>query len=189
MRSNYGNYVIQKALKIRKGEFKNKLTFKADKNVNKLILIYTIKKVFSSSPSFYFSSLLCLLNWPVVLEYLRLLKNKIFLSVNYIVYNCIVLLLIFLLLFLLFLFLPLFLFLLLSFFIFPSFVFSSLVRVKHILPNSIRFISLPYPSLMPFINKNNSFSGGSSSPFSLFYFFCSASWTFLNQVLPLALQF
>ena len=36
MRSNYGNYVIQKALKLSKGENKNKLVYSAAKDVNKL---------------------------------------------------------------------------------------------------------------------------------------------------------
>ena len=36
MRSNYGNYVIQKALKLAKGEYKNKLVFNAAKDINKL---------------------------------------------------------------------------------------------------------------------------------------------------------
>ena len=36
MRSNYGNYVIQKAIKLSKGEIKNKLVFNAAKDVNKL---------------------------------------------------------------------------------------------------------------------------------------------------------
>jgi len=36
MRSNYGNYVIQKAIKLSKGENKNKLVFNAAKDVNKL---------------------------------------------------------------------------------------------------------------------------------------------------------
>ena len=36
MRSNYGNYVIQKAIKLSKGENKNKLVFNAAKEINKL---------------------------------------------------------------------------------------------------------------------------------------------------------
>ena len=36
MKSNYGNYVIQKALKLSKGENKNKLVYSAAKDVNKL---------------------------------------------------------------------------------------------------------------------------------------------------------
>ena len=36
MRSNFGNYVIQKAIKLSKGESKNKLIFNAAKDVNKL---------------------------------------------------------------------------------------------------------------------------------------------------------
>ena len=36
MRSNYGNYVIQKAIKLSKGEYKKKLVFNAAKDVNKL---------------------------------------------------------------------------------------------------------------------------------------------------------
>lgn len=36
MKSNYGNYVIQKALKLAKGEYKKKLLFSAAKDVNKL---------------------------------------------------------------------------------------------------------------------------------------------------------
>ncbi len=36
MRSNYGNYVIQKAIKIAKGENKNKLIFNAAKEINKI---------------------------------------------------------------------------------------------------------------------------------------------------------
>ncbi len=36
MRSNYGNYVIQKAIKLTKGENKNKLVFNAAKEINKL---------------------------------------------------------------------------------------------------------------------------------------------------------
>ena len=36
MRSNFGNYVIQKAIKLSKGESKNKLVFNAAKDVNKL---------------------------------------------------------------------------------------------------------------------------------------------------------
>ena len=36
MKSNYGNYVIQKAIKLSKGESKNKLIFNASKDVNKL---------------------------------------------------------------------------------------------------------------------------------------------------------
>ena len=36
MKSNYGNYVIQKAIKLSKGESKNRLVFNAAKNVNKL---------------------------------------------------------------------------------------------------------------------------------------------------------
>ena len=36
MRSNYGNYVIQKAIKLSKGEYKQKLVFNAAKDVNKL---------------------------------------------------------------------------------------------------------------------------------------------------------
>jgi hypothetical protein len=36
MKSNYGNYVIQKAIKLSKGESKNKLVFNAAKDVNKL---------------------------------------------------------------------------------------------------------------------------------------------------------
>ena len=36
MRSNYGNYVIQKAIKLSKGENKQKLVFNAAKDVNKL---------------------------------------------------------------------------------------------------------------------------------------------------------
>jgi mRNA-binding protein PUF3 len=36
MRSNYGNYVIQKAIKLSKGENKKKLVFNAAKDVNKL---------------------------------------------------------------------------------------------------------------------------------------------------------
>ena len=36
MRSNFGNYVIQKAIKLSKGESKNKLIFNAAKDINKL---------------------------------------------------------------------------------------------------------------------------------------------------------
>ena len=36
MRSNYGNYVIQKAIKLSKGENKKKLVFNAAKDINKL---------------------------------------------------------------------------------------------------------------------------------------------------------
>ena len=36
MKSNFGNYVIQKAIKLSKGESKNKLIFNAAKDVNKL---------------------------------------------------------------------------------------------------------------------------------------------------------
>jgi hypothetical protein len=36
MRSNYGNYVIQKAIKLAKGENKNKLIFNAAKEINKI---------------------------------------------------------------------------------------------------------------------------------------------------------
>jgi hypothetical protein len=36
MRSNYGNYVIQKAIKLAKGENKNKLVFNAAKEINKI---------------------------------------------------------------------------------------------------------------------------------------------------------
>ena len=36
MRSNYGNYVIQKAIKLSKGENKNLLVFNAAKDINKL---------------------------------------------------------------------------------------------------------------------------------------------------------
>jgi len=36
MKSNYGNYVIQKAIKLAKGEYKNKFVFTAAKEINKL---------------------------------------------------------------------------------------------------------------------------------------------------------
>ena len=36
MKSNYGNYVIQKAIKLSKGEYKNKFVFTAAKEINKL---------------------------------------------------------------------------------------------------------------------------------------------------------
>ena len=36
MKSNFGNYVIQKALKLAKGKNKNKLVFSAAKDINKL---------------------------------------------------------------------------------------------------------------------------------------------------------
>ena len=37
MKSNFGNYVIQKALKLSKNEYKNKLVYNAAKDINKLI--------------------------------------------------------------------------------------------------------------------------------------------------------
>ena len=37
MKSNFGNYVIQKALKLSKNEYKNKLVYNATKEINKLI--------------------------------------------------------------------------------------------------------------------------------------------------------
>ena len=36
MKSNYGNYVIQKAIKLAKGDYKNKFVFNAAKEINKL---------------------------------------------------------------------------------------------------------------------------------------------------------
>ena len=51
MRSNFGNYVIQKAIKLSKGESKNKLVFNAAKDVNKLNdnkLIIKWKSILSS---------------------------------------------------------------------------------------------------------------------------------------------
>ena len=36
MKSNYGNYVIQKTIKLAKGEYKNKFVFTAAKEINKL---------------------------------------------------------------------------------------------------------------------------------------------------------
>ena len=51
MRSNFGNYVIQKAIKLSKGENKNKLVFNAAKDVNKLNdnkLIIKWKSILSS---------------------------------------------------------------------------------------------------------------------------------------------
>ncbi len=36
MKSNFGNYVIQKAIKLSKGDKKNKLVFNAAKEINKL---------------------------------------------------------------------------------------------------------------------------------------------------------
>ena len=36
MKSNYGNYVIQKAIKLSKGEYKKKFVFSAAKEINKL---------------------------------------------------------------------------------------------------------------------------------------------------------
>ena len=37
MKSNYGNYVMQKALKLSSNEYKNKLVYNAAKDINKLI--------------------------------------------------------------------------------------------------------------------------------------------------------
>ena len=44
MKSNYGNYVIQKAIKLAKGEYKKKLVFNAAKDINKLKEPKLIKK-------------------------------------------------------------------------------------------------------------------------------------------------
>ena len=44
MKSNYGNYVIQKAIKLAKGEFKKKLVYNAAKDINKLKEPKLIKK-------------------------------------------------------------------------------------------------------------------------------------------------
>jgi len=44
MKSNYGNYVIQKAIKLAKGEYKQKLVFNAAKDINKLNDPKLIKK-------------------------------------------------------------------------------------------------------------------------------------------------
>ena len=44
MKSNYGNYVIQKAIKLAKGEHKQKLVFNAAKDINKLNEPKLIKK-------------------------------------------------------------------------------------------------------------------------------------------------
>ena len=44
MKSNYGNYVIQKAIKLAKGEYKKKLVYNAAKDINKLKEPKLIKK-------------------------------------------------------------------------------------------------------------------------------------------------
>ena len=44
MKSNYGNYVIQKAIKLSKGLFKQKLIYNASKDINKLNEQKLIKK-------------------------------------------------------------------------------------------------------------------------------------------------
>ena len=44
MKSNYGNYVIQKAIKLAKGDYKNKFVFNAAKEINKLNDNKLIKK-------------------------------------------------------------------------------------------------------------------------------------------------
>ena len=44
MKSNYGNYVIQKAIKLAKGEYKQKLIYNASKDINKLVDQKLIKK-------------------------------------------------------------------------------------------------------------------------------------------------
>ncbi len=44
MKSNYGNYVIQKAIKLAKGEYKKKLVFNAAKDINKIKEAKLIKK-------------------------------------------------------------------------------------------------------------------------------------------------
>ena len=52
MKSNYGNYVIQKAIKLAKGDYKQKLVFNAAKDINKLNdskLIQKWKSILSSN--------------------------------------------------------------------------------------------------------------------------------------------
>ena len=44
MRSNYGNYVIQKAIKLAQGDYKQKLIYNAAKDINKLSDQKLIKK-------------------------------------------------------------------------------------------------------------------------------------------------
>ena len=44
MKSNYGNYVIQKAIKLAKGDYKQKLVYNASKDINKLVDQKLIKK-------------------------------------------------------------------------------------------------------------------------------------------------
>ena len=44
MKSSFGNYVIQKALKLSKNEYKNKLVYEAAKEINKLIELKLIIK-------------------------------------------------------------------------------------------------------------------------------------------------
>ena len=44
MKSNYGNYVVQKAIKLSEGKYKQKLVYNAAKDINKLLDQKLIKK-------------------------------------------------------------------------------------------------------------------------------------------------